>query len=84
MEQYHGTTILSVRRGKRVAMGGDGQVTLGNIVIKAGARKVRRSHKGDILSLIHIEMCIRDGLQRIVCMQVLLRNALRIPLRPAV
>ena len=49
-EQYHGTTILSVRRGKRVAMGGDGQVTLGNIVIKAGARKVRRIHKGDILT----------------------------------
>lgn len=50
MEQYHGTTILSVRRGKRVAMGGDGQVTLGNIVIKAGARKVRRIHKGEILA----------------------------------
>ena len=50
MEQYHGTTILSVRRGKRVAMGGDGQVTLGNIVIKAGARKVRQIHKGDILA----------------------------------
>ena len=33
MEQYHGTTILSVRRGKHVAMGGDGQVTLGNLVI---------------------------------------------------
>jgi len=41
MEQYHGTTILSVRRGHRVALGGDGQVTLGNIVIKASARKVR-------------------------------------------
>lgn len=38
MEQYHGTTILSVRRGNIVAMGGDGQVTLGNIVIKATAR----------------------------------------------
>ena len=50
MEQYHGTTILSVRRGKRVAMGGDGQVTLGNIVIKACARKVRRIHKGEILA----------------------------------
>ena len=50
MEQYHGTTILSVRRGKRVAMGGDGQVTLGNIVIKAGARKVRRIHEGKILA----------------------------------
>ena len=42
MEQYHGTTILSVRRGPLVALGGDGQVTLGNIVIKATARKVRR------------------------------------------
>ena len=42
MEQYHGTTILSVRRGSRVALGGDGQVTLGNIVIKASAKKIRR------------------------------------------
>ncbi|HPU78746.1 ATP-dependent protease subunit HslV [Accumulibacter sp.] len=50
MDQYHGTTILSVRRGKRVAMGGDGQVTLGNIVIKASARKVRRIHQGQILA----------------------------------
>jgi len=50
MEQYHGTTILCVRRGNRVAMGGDGQVTLGNIVIKASARKVRRIHHGRILA----------------------------------
>lgn len=50
MEQYHGTTILSVRRGKRVAMGGDGQVTLGNIVIKASARKVRRLYQNRILA----------------------------------
>ena len=50
MEQYHGTTILSVRRGQRVAMGGDGQVTLGNIVIKSSARKVRRIHQGKILA----------------------------------
>ena len=50
MEQYHGTTILSVRRGTRVAMGGDGQVTLGSIVIKASARKVRRIHHGRILA----------------------------------
>ncbi len=50
MEQYHGTTILSVRRGNLVAMGGDGQVTLGNIVIKATARKVRRIHQGNILA----------------------------------
>ena len=38
MEQFHGTTILSVRRGNVVALGGDGQVTLGNIVVKATAR----------------------------------------------
>ena len=50
MEQFHGTTILSVRRGETVAMGGDGQVTLGNIVIKAGARKVRRLYQERILA----------------------------------
>ena len=50
MEQYHGTTILSVRRGQQVAMGGDGQVTLGNIVVKACARKVRRIHNDRILA----------------------------------
>lgn len=49
-QTYHGTTILSVRRGSRVAMGGDGQVTLGNIVVKASARKVRRMHQDKILS----------------------------------
>ena len=42
MEQYHGTTILSVRRGKHVAMGGDGQVTVGNSIMKADAVKIRR------------------------------------------
>lgn len=42
METFQGTTILSVRRGAAVALGGDGQVTLGNVVIKATARKVRR------------------------------------------
>ena len=50
MEQYHGTTILSVRRNQQVAMGGDGQVTLGSVVIKAGARKVRRIHNDRILA----------------------------------
>ena len=50
MEQYHGTTILSVRRGNSVAMAGDGQVTLGNIVIKATAKKVRRLYNGRILA----------------------------------
>lgn len=50
MEQYHGTTILSVRRGGKVALGGDGQVTLGNVVIKSGARKVRRLYQDRILA----------------------------------
>ena len=50
MDQYHGTTILSVRRGNRVALGGDGQVTLGNIVVKATARKVRRLYGEKILA----------------------------------
>lgn len=50
MEQWHGTTILSVRRGDRVALGGDGQVTLGNVVIKASARKVRKFYQDKILA----------------------------------
>ncbi|MBK8062906.1 MAG: ATP-dependent protease subunit HslV [Betaproteobacteria bacterium] len=50
MEQFHGTTILSVRRGSSVALGGDGQVTLGHIVIKGGARKVRRLYHDRILA----------------------------------
>jgi len=50
MEQFHGTTILSVRRGALVALGGDGQVTLGSIVIKQGARKVRRLYNGKVLA----------------------------------
>ncbi|HYC45852.1 MAG TPA: ATP-dependent protease subunit HslV [Burkholderiales bacterium] len=47
---FHGTTILSVRRGKTVALGGDGQVTLGNVIVKASARKVRRLHQDRILA----------------------------------
>ena len=47
---FHGTTILSVRRGDQVAMGGDGQVTLGNMVVKASARKVRRLYHDRILA----------------------------------
>ena len=50
MEQWHGTTILSVRRGTSVALGGDGQVTLGQVVIKGGARKVRRLYHDRILA----------------------------------
>jgi ATP-dependent HslUV protease, peptidase subunit HslV len=50
MEQFHGTTILSVRRDRSVALGGDGQVTLGNIVVKGGAKKVRRLYQDRILA----------------------------------
>ena len=49
MEQFHGTTILCVRRGNEVAIGGDGQVTLGNIVMKGTARKVRKLYQNKVL-----------------------------------
>jgi ATP-dependent HslUV protease subunit HslV len=50
MEQFHGTKIVSARRGARVALGGDGQVTFGNVVLKASARKVRRLYEDKILA----------------------------------
>ncbi len=50
MEQFHATTIVCVRRGNRVALGGDGQVTLGNIVIKGTARKIRRLYHDKVLA----------------------------------
>ncbi len=50
MEQYRGTTILSVRRENQVVLGGDGQVTLGNSVMKGNARKVRRLYKDTVLA----------------------------------
>ena len=50
MEQFHATTIVCVRRGSSVAMGGDGQVTLGNIVIKGTARKIRRLYHDKVLA----------------------------------
>ena len=50
MEQFRGTTILSVRRNGVVAVGGDGQVSMGNTVMKANARKVRRLHDGKVLA----------------------------------
>ena len=50
MEAFHATTIVCVRRGTQVAMGGDGQVTLGNIVIKATARKLRRLYNDRVLA----------------------------------
>lgn len=50
LEQFHGTTILSVRRGKHVVIGGDGQVTLGNTVMKGNARKVRRLYKDKVIA----------------------------------
>ncbi|MDA8561902.1 ATP-dependent protease subunit HslV [Gammaproteobacteria bacterium] len=50
MEQYRGTTILSVRRNNTVVIGGDGQVTLGNTVMKHNARKVRRLYGNKVLA----------------------------------
>jgi ATP-dependent HslUV protease subunit HslV len=50
METFHGTTILSVRRDNAVSLGGDGQVTLGNVVVKATARKVRRIYNDRVLA----------------------------------
>ncbi|NHQ84759.1 MULTISPECIES: ATP-dependent protease subunit HslV [Iodobacter] len=49
MEQFDGTTIVSVRRGDLVAVGGDGQVTLGNVVIKGTARKVRKLYNDKVI-----------------------------------
>lgn len=50
MENFHGTTIVSVRRGNQVVIGGDGQVTLGNTVMKGNARKVRRLYNGRVIA----------------------------------
>ena len=50
MEQYRGTTILSVRRNGRVVVGGDGQVSMGNTVMKGNARKVRTLYHGKVLA----------------------------------
>jgi len=50
VEQYRGTTILSVRRDGKVVIGGDGQVSLGNTVMKGNARKVRRLHNNQVIA----------------------------------
>ncbi|MEZ5528390.1 MAG: ATP-dependent protease subunit HslV [Porticoccaceae bacterium] len=50
MEQFRGTTILSVRRNGKVVIGGDGQVTMGNTVMKGNARKVRRLHNNQVIA----------------------------------
>ena len=50
MEQYRGTTILSVRRNGKVVVGGDGQVTLGNTMLKGNARKVRRLYNDKVIA----------------------------------
>ncbi len=50
MDQYRGTTILSVRRGNTVVIGGDGQVSLGNVVMKGNARKVRRLYHDKVIA----------------------------------
>jgi len=65
MEQFHGTTILSVRRktptGMQVAIGGDGQVTLGNIVVKGTARKVRKLHHDRVLRRLEAMLAVADS-----------------------
>ena len=53
MEVFHGTTIVSAAAWPKVAMGGDGQVTLGNIIVKQGAKKFRRLHHDRILAGLH-------------------------------
>ncbi len=50
MEQYRGTTILSVRRGNSVVIGGDGQVSMGDTIMKGNARKVRRLYKDKVIA----------------------------------
>jgi len=50
VEQFRGTTICSVRRGTQVVMGGDGQVTVGNTIMKSNARKVRRLYKDSVIA----------------------------------
>ncbi len=50
MPKWHGTTILSVRKGKDVVIAGDGQVTMGNLILKSNVRKVRRLGKGDVIA----------------------------------
>ena len=50
MEQFHGTTILSVRRNNKIAIGGDGQVTMGSTIVKSNARKIRRLHHDQIVA----------------------------------
>ena len=50
MEQFHGTTIVSVRRGNHVVIGGDGQVSMGNTIMKGNARKVRRLYHDQVIA----------------------------------
>ena len=50
MEQYHGTTIVSVRRGNQVVIGGDGQVSLGDTIMKGNANKLRRLYHGKVIA----------------------------------
>src|SRR3990167_7602090 len=50
MEQYRGTTILSVRRNGKVVIGGDGQVSMGNTIMKGNAKKVRRLYKNQVIA----------------------------------
>ena len=60
MQEFPGTTILSVRRDGKVALGGDGQVTLGNVVVKGGAKKVRRLYQDRILRRLEAMLAVAD------------------------
>ena len=50
MEQYRGTTIICVRRDNKVVIGGDGQVSMGNTILKANAKKVRRLYNNKVIA----------------------------------
>jgi len=50
LEQFRGTTIVAVRKGNQVALGGDGQVSLGNTILKANAKKIRRLYNNQVLA----------------------------------
>ena len=69
MTTFHGTTILSVRKGNNVVIAGDGQVTLGQTIMKPNARKVRRTYHGKVVAGF-------AGLRRmlLLCLKNLMKN----------
>ena len=78
-EQFHGTTIICTRRGDKVAMAGDGQVTFGNTVLKENSRKVRALAEGKVLTgfagatadaftLLDVMRCVEEPLALNICL----------------